>query len=615
MTATAILRAAALVVAVAGAIDPAMTTTQRPPLAVDVAVPAAAEAPATPQLVRDLTSAVSDAVRLRVRPYDPDARLPCAADRPCVIVTDGASAPRGGLARRPPLLVIAPSRTAVAGAPRIDDVRVEPVAVDEQATAEVTLSASGAAGGETYLEIYDDEVPVGSRRHTWTEESPVTVTVPWWPARPGHRRLAVTATTTGPAGGAAQRARVDLPVDVSATPWPVLVVEARPSWAATFARRALEADSRLEVDTVAVLAPGVAATRGVNPRRVRAAGVTDAQVARARVVVVGGLDALSAADVARFERFVSTRGGALVLVPDAVVTGPAARLMPGQWRRRLETGPAPATPSPADDPALALRASEWLLASDLGAGDTVLAGHDGTPAVVARAIGEGRVLVVGALDAWRFRLPTLDALADGTAATGRGGTAEPGATPFDRAWQRLVADLARGTAPPVEVRVSHEAGDGDATIDVQGRTLAARASWRAAARVVCGGSDVPLRLWPQARAGHFRGRAPWPPAGTSCDVVATVDGLGEGQAALPPSPTTRAAAGRVTARLGALAAATGGLVAAPGDAGAIAKALAALPRPEPVATPRWPMRSWWWGLAATLALAAEWWRRRAAGAR
>jgi len=29
----------------------------------------------------------------------------------------------------------------------------------------------------------------------------------------------------------------------------------------------------------------------------------------------------------------------------------------------------------------------------------------------------------------------------------------------------------------------------------------------------------------------------------------------------------------------------------------------------------WPMRSWWWGVAAALGLGVEWWLRRTAGAR
>ncbi len=574
---------------------------------------------AAARLLRELTETAASHVRLRVRPYDSGARLPCAADRPCVVVTGETVAPRGGLERRQPLLVVAPAGIAAQGRVTVDDVRVEPVQVDERATAAVTLSAPGLTGRETRIEIRDGEVPVGDFQHAWTGASPVTVTVPWWPARAGRRRLSVTATTPGAEGGAPQHERVTVAVEVSATPWPVLVVEARPSWAVTFVRRALEADPRLDVDAVTVLAPGLAASRSGDASRGRAAGVTDARVERARVVVVGGLDALSAGEVARFERFVTTRGGALVLVPDAVVTGPATRLMPGRWQRRLDPAPSPATALHPDHAGPALRASEWLLAADLAAGDAVLAGHDGSPAIVARAFGEGRIVVVGALDAWRFRTPAVpEPGMNGTPAGG--GTAgpddvTPGATPFAQAWHGLVADLARGTGPQVEVRVSHEAGDADAVVDVQARALAPRATWSASARVMCGAGDGPLRLWPQARAGHFRGHVPLPAAGTECAVVAAVAGLGEGQATLAAPLATRGEAGRVAARLRAVATASGGLAAAPSDVGAVAQALAALAPAGPVPATNWPMRSWWWGLAVALALGAEWWQRRASGAR
>jgi len=596
MSAAAGLRAVAVVIAVLGVIDPAVMRSYRPPFEVDLAVPRdAAAATAAPgpdaangevrrRLVGELGDAVGDDVRLRTREFGPGERLPCAADVPCVVVIDTVVAPRGGLERERPLFTLAPVVTAVPGVVTIEDVVVPPAQVDASSTATVTLAATGAEGRETHIEVRDGEVPVGAGQHTWIGGSPVTVSVRWWPARAGRRVLSVTAATGGTRSHAPQQSRTTADVEVSASPWPVLVVESRPSWAVTFVRRVLDADARFAVDAHAVLAPGLASARGRT-------GLDDQRVAEARVVVAGGLDGLTEGEVARLERFVAERGGALVLVPDGAVSGPATRLLPGRWRTRLDGAPAGVE---------GLRASEWLLASALAPGDLVLATHEDAPAIVSRPIGEGRVVVVGALDAWRRR-----------------GPAEPsrGASPYERFWRGLVADLARGTGNAVDVRIDHVPGDAHATVDVQARAMGPRTAWRASARLVCGTAESALRLWPQPRVGHFRGRVPVQAPGTTCDVVADVAGLGEGRAAVTAPANTRAEARRIAERLQQIAAASGGTTAKSGDVTALALALTAIERPAPANTLSWPLRSWWWGLAAALALGGEWWLRRRAGAR
>ncbi len=605
MRAATALRAVAVGIAVLGVIDPAVTRTHRPPLDVDLAVPragttldaaVAAETGADAalvdarrrRLVRELGEAVGDAVRLRTREFGSGERLPCAAELPCVVVTDQMAVPRGGVERERPLFAIAPAvatAAAIATSPvTIEEVVVPPAQVDVSATATVTLAASGVDGRDTQVEVRDGGVLVGTSRHLWTGTSPATVSVPWWPARAGRRTLSVVAATGTRDGAPAQQEALTVDVDVTATPWPVLVVEFRPSWAATFVRRVLEGDPRLAVDAHAVLAPGLATTRGRT-------GLDEQRIADARVVVVGGLDGLTQRDVALFERFVAERGGALVLVPDSLVPAPAARLLPGRWRPRLDRGPTSAD---------GLRASEWLLASDLAPGDLVLATHAGAPVIVSRPIGEGRVVVVGALDAWRHRATV--ALASDVA-------------PYAAFWRGLVADLARGTGAAVEVRVDHVPGDAHAIVDVQARVLAPPTAWRASARLVCGTGETALRLWPQARAGQFRGQVPWPASGTDCEIVADLAGIGAGRAAMTMPSETRAQARRAVERLEGIAAVSGGTTTAAGDVPALARALVALDRPAPTSAPSWPLRSWWWGVAASLALGGEWWLRRRAGER
>lgn len=618
MTTASWLRAGVWVLVVGALVDPRLTSARRPRLDVDVAVPRGVApvdgaSPATTDgaitaLVTELIRATAGDARLRVRPYGDGDRLPCAAAVPCVVVTSDTVAPRGGLDRLVPLVTIAPPVVASPGTVAIDDVRVAAVAVDDAAVAQVTLSAAAVAGRTTTIEIRDGGVVTGRRRHTWTDRSPVTLDVPWWPAQAGARRLEVTATTAGADGTLSPSPRVVVTADVDATPWPLLVVEARPSWAATFVRRALEADRRVSVDAVAVLAPGLVTGRG-------AASLDDARVGQARVVVVGGLDAVTAGDVARFDRFLRIRGGTLVLIPDAAIAGPIASLVPGRWRRIIEpraSSPDAGPAAPAGGTLTALRASEWLVGSDLAAGDEVLATHDGAPVVVARRVGEGRVIVVGALDAWRFRLPAAD---DATAGTASASASPSVAAAYDTAWRALIAQLARETGATVDVRVSHAAGDDTATIDVQARSMAPSTAVSVAAQLVCGADAVPLRLWPQARAGHVRARAAWPAAGTTCDVVAAVAGVGEGRASLTAPPATRGEATRTAARLAAIATTSGGRVAGAGDTAAVAGALAALRSSTAVDVPVWPLRAWWWGAVAALGLGLEWWLRRRAGAR
>ena len=260
----------------------------------------------------------------------------------------------------------------------------------------------------------------------------------------------------------------------------------------------------------------------------------------------------------------------------------------------------------------------------------MLATHAGAPALVSRPIGEGRVVVVGALDAWRHRAtvapaPSSSGTSPLVAAPVETTTVPPGPDEPDAAearvtlytafWRGLVADLARGTGAAVGVRVDHVPGDAHAIVDVQARVLAPRTSWRASARLVCGTDETALRLWPQARAGQFRGRVPWPPPGTDCEIVADMAGVGVGRAAVTAPGETRAQARRVVERLQGIATASGGTTTAAGDVPALARALVALDRPAPTSVPSRPLRSWWWGVAASLALGGEWWLRRRAGVR
>src|SRR6185436_3898624 len=91
-----------------------------------------------------------------------------------------------------------------------------------------------------------------------------------------------------------------------------------------------------------------------------------------------------------------------------------------------------------------------------------------------------RLLISGAMDAWRYR-----AAADGA---------------FDRFWQATVAALALAAPPPLEVVVTPPAPGPRERAEVSVR-LRSPAPVPVAASV----DGIPIRLWPEAEAGVFRG--------------------------------------------------------------------------------------------------------------
>ena len=144
-------------------------------------------------------------------------------------------------------------------------------------------------------------------------------------------------------------------------------------------------------------------------------------------MLVGGVEALSSADVDRLERDVRDRGRAVVLLVDEA---PGA----GPWRR-LWTGAIgpvrraarPVTGLVAGHP---WKMREWLSpALSTEAVPLAYVDSESTPFVVGRALGAGRVVLVTALDAWRWRADEGVAFAEG--------------------WRALVQRLASDVPPPV----------------------------------------------------------------------------------------------------------------------------------------------------------------------
>lgn len=396
----------------------------------------------------------------------------------------------------------------------------------------------------------------------------------------------------------------DVVVDARRRPLRVEFFDPRPSWASTFVRRALEADARFETASLSTTSRGIASRTG------EPVALTDARIDAFDVVVVGGLDRLSAADARALDRFTRERGGAVVLLPDARLgAGPARDLLPIELRERLLER---ATTLSTEGPLPGLDASELLVAADrrgLGgsgsdpadqAGPTGpalqiiarMTGADAAPVVASVPRGEGRLLWSGAMDAWRFR-------------AGREGA-------FDRFWQSTIAGLALAVPPLLDVHVEPAllARGESADVIVRERT---KESAPVSARV----DGVPIRLHPDPEAGVFRGTfvardtpgrshvearsAGSRPQSASATVIVDADPH-RVQSQSPPT-------------LSLLSASHRGIDVAPDHLDQVERFVSKTIVAQRETIVRYPMRSAWWVLPLSACLCGEWWVRRRRGER
>jgi len=382
----------------------------------------------------------------------------------------------------------------------------------------------------------------------------------------------------------------DVVVDIRRTPLRVEFYDPRPSWATTFLRRALEADPRFQVATLSVTSRGVFAQTG------GAVAPGDARLDAFDVVVLGGLDRLSAAEASALDRYMRTRGGAVVVVPDQRIdAGPARDLVAGDLAERLLEQPATLTVTP---PAPALRASELLVMRLVAPASEVIARVPDAdpvkalPVIVSAPRGIGRLLLSGAMDAWRFRA------ADNAA--------------FDRFWQSTIAGLALAAPPPIAIGIEPpllRPGE-PATLIVRLHPPDATAVSAAI------DGDQPIRLIPDAEAGVYRGRfVAGPTPGLSTVEVRAA-------AAQPLSASHRfvvsADAVRLPpdgARLALLASSHRGIDVSPDRIPDLERFIRGAVRAPAVRQVRHPMRSAWWMLPFAVCLSAEWWLRRRRGLR
>jgi hypothetical protein len=418
--------------------------------------------------------------------------------------------------------------------------------------------------------------------------------------------------------GMAGRSRADTTILVDERPLAVLVHEGRPSWTTTFVRRALENDDRFAVTQAARVSRGIMASASRASARTTEAGgrnratgqITADLIASQTIVIVGAPETLTAAEVESLRAFV-TRGGGLILAPDERPKGPYMRLL-SDVRVDERLLDEPTIVSLAEAPELALLASELIDARTLPAGGQPIASRSrpNGASVWTAPLGRGRVLFVGALDAWRFR--------------GRRGDA------FDRFWPQIVEWLGRDLAEPLRVECEPRVAAPGERVTVRVRRRAgdeAAQSLRVAIEPAspAGGRtrDAVLRLWPDAESGVFSGviNAPEEPGVYAVSATSGPAGADDrslpskwtSQAPLVVDPTARRAQ-RADDRWRLATTTRGGVMTTPADVDRAAHAIVRTDR-EQAAEQRFPMRSLWWLWAFTACLGGEWQLRRRAGLR
>jgi hypothetical protein len=559
---TVLFRSLAVAIAIAGVIDPAVSWPRRQKPIVSVIE------------VSDSDRPLADEASAILQQHFTIARGPDAGAAAIVAVGDRV-----------------PDAVETGELPSFALVRRAPVAIDyadipERATvgSQISVAFRGRVrqAGRSEARLRVNGLVVGREEITTkTPDERVARTIGFVATSPGLTRVRVELAS------GSSTASVDGAIDVRAARWRVLSYDPRPSWNATFVRRALEDDTRFAV------ASRVKTSRRVGVESGAAPAALDRGLDEFQAIVVGAPEALSAADVDRLEVF-ARRGGTVCLLLDTGEAGPYLELS-GTSRLSEKRTPRPADVIAGDSRLGRLLASE-LAQPALGAAALTIAAADARPAVWRTPMGAGSVITSGALDAWRYRT----------------------APEFARFWRTLIADAAERARPAIDLRLQPRVLAPGAPLRIAvsfgDAAAAVRERVHVASRVDGAKRSEPLRLWP-AGPGHFRSeaRAPGAPGAYRVHVEASA---GEG-------PVSRSElefiVARVPARvsqepmLKAWSTAHGGSAFDTADIRGLDRALTDAIAPPTMDVRVFPMRSPWWLAPLTLALGVEWWRRRRHG--
>lgn len=629
------LRALAIAIAVAAAFDPAITTVRRGKPIVSV---------------RALNTSTDSALALRVSQqlrrdaYVIPARFG-AADV-SILVGDGAVTTEDSVRT---FIVRDDTRPRVT----IEALRAPKVAtINSIRRVDVTVHAAGARGRAVEVSLKTGEIVVDRVRLPIAgDDADSRVELAFVPTAPGAARLRVEASIVAadgalplrPAGVTVAdglRASADALVEVVDRSYAVLVYDPRPSWMSTFVRRALERDPQFAITSRVVTARSISTSAGSAPERLDDLAAME----RFDAIIVGAPEALNARDVSGLEAFMRRRGGSVVLLLDQRASGAYERLT-GVRDWRYQNDGVPVTVGVVAAKSAELRGTELLWPSVLPEGAYPVATMSGTkldaadrtrgarrsadtadaarsdatpalptsvsaetrgqrPIIWSTSVGAGRLVVSGALDAWRFR--------------------DSASSHFDRGWQVLIADAASSAPPPIAATVSNQLViPGETTNlsvvlrDAALKPLSAQAVRATISATLESGPRnsieiTPIQLLPDGPVGSLSATLRAPRRIGGARIIVTADGRRTEMPLIVDSIVPRASAPQSTFA-SAFAASRGGKVIPTSKlstlSSELAQSLQAAPRRE-----RWhPMRAWWWMLVFAGALSGEWWMRRRRG--
>jgi hypothetical protein len=591
MTAALTLRLVAVAIAVAGIADPVWSVSRRAPRALAITV---LDTPTLQlpdgavnrrQRALDAADRIQAAVadefdtRIRMQSTTTDAN-PCPDGAACVLVSDGA---------RPRRL----SATGFVGAVRVGTPLRPNVAITQiksntrthpnaSGVVEVTLERTGVTESHTDLHVFDGDVLVGQGTNGRVE---------WAPIEAGVRELRVVASTA-PDEITTLDNEARIVVDVSPRRDDVLVYEPQPTWSGTFVRRALEDDARFRIRARARVGGSIDVSTADAPLN-----STALERSNTRVVLVTAADTLTPNEVGTLAQFMRVRGGSVVLLVDRPVSGPIGTLLPFAMTEHRENEPAQIG---------SLKAAEFLTFGPVDALTTVLASAPSGPAVVSRPFGNGRLVVSGVADAWRFRH-------------------ENGA--FAEFWQAIVADAAEAAGDVLTVSASKrlvQPGE-RVRVDVEWRPVtfaerridaraslvcAAEARKRGSATQAGGNASKPVRLWPAGVAGRFEGELVAPDPG-DCQIDAVINEF-TGSVPLLVRETPALFVTGEDEISGAVSA-HGGTVVNAAEVNELITELRRSAAPHDISIQTHPLRSPWWIVPFACCLGGEWWLRRRKG--
>jgi hypothetical protein len=703
-----LLRIVALLIVTLALIDPALTfaSRRRPVLAVSIVE--------SPSLARPLADAAAGTETAMDRTRGLRARLVAALDglfdvregpapdaAAQVLIGDGSFPTDTAIVDRAPLSAIA---IDLAPSPNVRVLAVDAprrVALTSRLRVAATVEARGMAGRTSIITLRAEGLEMARTTHAWSQPIETTiVTLDAVPFRTGLTRVTIGAEPLSAETTAADN-DAETAVDVTSDPISVVFVEARPSWTTRFARQALEGDARFAVKTLSRVSRGLTAATTETPQ-----ALTLASLQPFAVVVVGAPEALTQADVDALRQFARLRGGAVIFAPDQRPSGAYVDLLPARaFDERLQDEPgivrltldaaaasaAVAAPAAAAVPVAAaaaagsaaaqtvptLAASELAVPRDLLPGAEVLArlgdSHTGAPLVISSPLGDGEVLFLGALDAWRFRdalerrnasdpnrardgaaLAAAGRASSGPATGGRASAGTPnageassgsatasaasapgaGANGFDACWRQLVAIFGSRAPAPIDVAVEPPLAAPGSRVALRVRLrktlinadgsipqLVARVSDTGVRMGGAAGRELSsVRLWPTDQAGQFVGTLNAPAqtgvyaVSVELDRGAPVPFTAAGSAPLLVAPHAPVAAVSWDG-LRAFVTARGGLFLSSADVPRLIEHLQQTVQASTTTRARHPFRSAWWMAPFAACLGGEWWLRRRRGQR